>query len=324
MTPDPRRWFAAGAIAMLLAGVALPAFGAGTRAGTVISNVADVSYAIGGQPGTSRTAPVILMVGEVLQVAAAPVTPIVTVVSAPARAAVAFRIANTGNGDEAFRLALDTAVGGDFAPVAATPTFFFDTDGSGTLTAADVPYSPGVNDPRLAPDATVLVFALVDVPAGTPEGARARVRLDVRSVTGVGAAGTTFPAAGDGGVDAITGVGGGQATAGAEILVSAFQIVAVKTAQVADPSGGTRPEPGARITYEIAVTVSGSQTAPAVQFRDPLPVSTTYVPGSLTLDGVPIADATAFVLGMPSRIEFPLGDLAPGTTRRVRFAVTID
>lgn len=325
MTPSPRRWFAAGAIAMLLlVGTAPAARAAGTRAGTVISNTADVSYSIGGQAGTSRTAPVILVVGEVLQVAVTAATPIVTVASAPARAVVAFRIVNTGNGDESFRLALDTAVGGDFTPAAANPTFFFDSDGSGTLTAADAPYVPGVNEPRLAPDASALVFAAIDIPAGTVEGARARVRIDVRSVTGVAAAGTRFPAAGDGGVDAIAGLGGGQASATADLLVSAFAVAVVKSAQVTDSAGGPRAEPGARITYDVAITVSGTQTAPAVVFRDPIPASTTYLPGSLLLDGAAIADSAGFVTGMPGRIELPLGDLAPGTTRRVRFAVTID
>jgi uncharacterized repeat protein (TIGR01451 family) len=324
MRPDPRRWFAAGAFAMLLAGTTPVAWAAGTRAGTVISNVADVSYTLDGVPGTSRTAPVILVVGEVLQVSVAASAPITTVASAPARAVIAFRLVNTGNGSEAFRLALDTNVGGDFTPVPAVPALYLDTDGSGTLTPADLPYVPGSNDPVLAPDGGALVFAVLDVPAGTPEGARARVRLDVRAVTGVGPAGTTFPAAGDGGVDAIAGAGGAQAAAPADVLVSAYQLAVVKSAAVLDATGGTRAEPGARVTYDVTIAVTGSQPAPSVTFRDPIPAFTTYVPGSLTLDGVAVPDATGFVPGVPSRIQVPLGDVAPGTTRRVQFAVTID
>jgi uncharacterized repeat protein (TIGR01451 family) len=208
--------------------------------------------------------------------------------------------------------------------VPAAPTFYLDTDGSGSLTAADAPYVPGSNDPRLAPDANALVFAVFDVPAGVPDAARGPVGVTARAVTGSGAVGAQFPGGGDGGVDAVAGLGGAQAAAQAEVIVSGYDVTVAKSALVADGSGGTRPEPGARITYEIAVSVTGTGTARALVVRDPIPASTRYVPGSLTLDGAAVADAIGFQPSDPARIELPLGDLAAGTTRRVRFAVLID
>lgn len=321
-----RRTGAVGAtILMLTAGTLPAAQAAGTRAGTVVSNVAEVTFSIGGVDGAARTPAAAFSVAEVLQVVSTAATPVVGVPAAPARAVVAFRVVNTGNGDEAIRLALDPeASGGDFVPSPATPTFFLDTDGSGSLTPPDVPYVPGANEPRLAPDASTVVFALFDVPAGVPDAARAPVGVIARAATGSGSVGAQFPGAGDGGVDAVAGLGGAQSASRAELIVSGYDVAVAKSAVVADGSGGTRPEPGARITYEIAVSVTGTGTARALVVRDPIPASTRYVPGSLTLDGAAVPDAIGFQPSAPARIELPLGDLAAGTTRRVRFAVLID
>lgn len=320
-----RRTGPVGAAILMLAGGLPTADAAGTRAGTVVSNVADVTFTIDGVDGRVRTAPAVITVAEVLQVVAATITPAVTVPAAPGRAVVAIRVVNTGNGDEAMRLALDAAVPpGDFTPSPATPALFLDSDGSGSLGPADAPYVPGTNDPLLAPDAATIVFAAFDVPAGTADGAIARVGVTARAATGSGAVGAQFPGAGDGGVDAVAGLGGAQASAQADLLVSGYAIAVVKTAQVADAAGGTRPESGARIDYEIAVAVSGTGTARALVVTDPIPAATRYVPGTLTLDGAPIADASGFRPTAPARIELPLGDVVSGTTHRVRFAVTID
>jgi uncharacterized repeat protein (TIGR01451 family) len=321
-----RRTGVAGATLLLLIAGGVPAaFAAGTRAGTVVASAADVTFTIAGVDGSARTPEAVFSVAEVLQVATVATTPVVGVTAAPARGVVAFRIANVGNGDEAIRLALDPAASvGDFVPVPATPALYLDSDGSGSLTPADAPYVAGANDPLLAPDASTLVFAAFDVPADVPDGARAQVGVTVRAVTGSGAVGAQFPGAGDGGVDAVAGLGGGQAAAQAELTVSGYAIAVAKSALVADGSGGTRPEPGARILYEIAVSVTGTGTARELVVRDPIPASTRYVPGSLTLDDAAVADAIGFQPAGPARIELPLGDVAAGTTRRVRFAVLID
>jgi uncharacterized repeat protein (TIGR01451 family) len=321
-----RRAAAAGAaIATMLAGAVPVAEAAGARAGAVVSNAADVTFRIDGVDGSVRTPPAVFSVAEVLQVVATAATPVVTVPAVGGRAVLAFRLVNAGNGEEALRIELDPAAsGGDFTPAPATPTFYLDSDGSGSLTAADVPYVPGANHPLLAPDAAALVFAVYDVPAGLPDAARARAGIVVRAVSGSGAPGTVFPGLGDGGVDAVAGPGGGRAAAQAEILVSGYAVAVVKAASVADGAGGTRPEPGARITYEIAVGVDGTGTARELVLRDPIPAATRFVPGSITLDGAPVADAVGFRPAGPPRIELPLGDVAAGTTRRVRFAVLID
>jgi uncharacterized repeat protein (TIGR01451 family) len=130
--------------------------------------------------------------------------------------------------------------------------------------------------------------------------------------------------AGDGGVDAVVGLAGPESTATADVVVSGYGIDVAKSARIGDGAAGARPEPGARITYELEVRVTGAGTARGLVVRDPIPTATTFVPGSLQLDGQPLADETGFRPTGPARIELPLGDVPAGSLRRVRFAVTID
>ncbi len=74
----------------------------------------------------------------------------------------------------------------------------------------------------------------------------------------------------------------------------------MKSQSVLDPFGGSRPIPGAAITYQIVVTATGTGTALNAALRDAIPTDTAYVAGSLRLNGAPLtdgadADAGAFV-----------------------------
>lgn len=327
------RWFRAIAGWVVGLGFVLgsrPVLAGGTPAGTAIDNVADVTFTIGGSTSTLRTLPARIVVNELLDVSAVALTPTVAVQPGDTQRVVAIRLVNTGNGSEAYSLALDAALTGDqFDPLPRSPALYIDSDGSGTLTAADQAYVPGSNDPVLAPDAARVVFAVFDIPPGLPDTSRGRVQLTVRALTGTGAPGTVFAGRGDAGVDALVGLSGASAVVSAGFVVSGYDVALVKTATVLDPAGGTRPEPGARISYEIAATVTGTGAASSLLVSDPIPAATTYLPGSLTLDGAPLTDAAdgdagALRTSAPTRIEVALGTVAAGTTHRIRFTVTVD
>lgn len=325
-----RRWLqaAAGVLSFVLGATAAPA--AGTRAGSTIDNVAVVSFRLGGSDETVRAQAPRLTVAEVLDLGGAPLSATTVVQPGATARVVGLRVVNLGNGIETVRLELQTALAGDqFDPLAQTPALFLDTDGSQTLTPADLAYTPGVNDPALEPDAAIVVFAVLDVPAAATESQRGRLQLVARSLTGTGAPGTVLAGRGDGGGDALVGTSGGEATLAAELLVSGWDVAIAKVARVTDPSGGTRAEPGARIDYELTLTVNGTGTAAAVVLADPIPAATTYVAGSLALDGAPQtdaadADAGAYLATGTARVEFALGDVPAGTSRVARFAVTVN
>jgi uncharacterized repeat protein (TIGR01451 family) len=89
------------------------------------------------------------------------------------------------------------------------------------------------------------------------------------------------------------------------------------------------PVPGATITYQIAISATGSGTAQGATFTDAVPSNTTYVAGSLQLNGNALSDAAdtdagRFVVA-PAGVAVTLGDLTSASgSQTIQFAVTID
>ena len=304
---------------------------AGTSAGSVIQNTATVSFDLGGTPLSLDSNTPTITVAERLDVDVTVQSPQVLVSASDTNRALLFTVTNTGNGSETFVLAIDSALSGDdFDPVPAVPAIYFDTDGSGDFNAGEVAYTPGVNDPLLAADATVDVFLVNDIPAGVVNGNVGFSELTATAATGTGAPGTEFTGQGDGGVDAVVGTSGAEDADSGEYLVSDVLINVVKSQAVADPFGGNQPVPGATITYTITVEVASAGTATASALSDPIPTYTTFVPNSITLNAVAISDAIDADAGELDSSGAPtvvvrLGDLTQADgVQTVVFQVTID
>jgi len=303
----------------------------GTAAGTNITGTATVDYSIGGTPAMATSNTSTVAVAEIVNVTIALQSPTVAVAAGASNEALLFLIANTGNSAETFALTGDSVlVGDDFDPTPAAPFIYFDSDGSGDLSPPDTPYVAGSNDPLLAADASVAVILVNDIPLGLPDGERGRSELRATAGTGTGTPGTVFAGQGSGGVDAVVGTSGGTVSVYGEYLVGDMQISAVKSQSVLDPFGGSRPVPAAAITYQIVVTATGTGAARNAALRDAIPTDTTYVVGSLRLNGAPLtdgadADAGAFVLAPTPGVTVNLGDLtAAAGPQTINFQVTID
>jgi uncharacterized repeat protein (TIGR01451 family) len=325
------RWLSVAALAALSA--PLLAHAAGTPAGTSIQNTAQVSYTLGSSTAvtaTSNTSTVRVaeMIDAVLTLASS------TVQVSPGATAeeLVFTLTNTGNGSEAFDLSALSAgvVGDDFDPTLAVPAIYFDSDNSGDFSGPDVAYNAGVNGPVLAADASVRLLVVNNIPNTALNGNRGRSQLTAAAVSGTGAPGTSFGLVGDGGVEAVAGTTGGDALLFGEYLVADVQLTAVKTQSIVDQFGGQRPLPGARIDYQIVVTHSGSGTATAAGFSDLIPANTTYVTGSLLLNGAALSDtadgdAGTFVSAPAPEVRVTLGDLSGASgPQTIQFAVTIN
>jgi uncharacterized repeat protein (TIGR01451 family) len=303
----------------------------GTAAGANIQSAATVDYSVSGVPASASSNTTSLIVAETVNVAVALQSPTVAVTAGATNEALLFLVTNSGNGPETFALTGDSVLlGDDFDPVPATPFIYFDTDASGDLSLADVPYVAGSNDPLLAADASVTMILVNDIPVATPDGELGRSELRAAAATGTGAPGTAFPGQGVGGVDAVLGTSGGEAFVFGEYLVGNIQISAVKSQAVSDPFGGTRPIPGATITYQIVVTATGAGAALGAAFNDAIPSDTTYVAGSASLNGTGLtdsadADAGTFVTTPAPTVAVALGDLtASSGPQTIVFRVTID
>lgn len=301
---------------------------AGTLAGTDIVNVAQASYDGPDGPVTVDSNEVTIKVDELLDVTVVSSDPgdIATDPAATAQV-LTFQVTNTGNGQEAFTLAADTAKGGDdFDTV--FEQIVLDTDGNGVYDpGVDTIYTPGTNDPLLNPDESVTVFVLSTIPADAEDAERAEIELSAVANTGSGVPGTTFAGAGDGGGDAVVGSTGADDEDSGFFVIQAAKITLVKSATILDPFGGAEAVPGATITYQLVATITGSGTLNNLNVTDDIPTDTTYSTESITLEGSGLtdsdtdADAGSFD---GSQIAVALGAVPGGQTRTITFQVTID
>lgn len=305
----------------------LPAFACalGTPAGTPVDNTATVSYDIGGVPGTALSNTDSFLVAELLDTTLANNDAgNVAAFSPDSGIALSFTLTNTGNGSETFALAFDAALGGDQFDPQGVQLYLDDGDGIFN-SVVDTLYSPGINDPVLAADASRVVFVVGDMPSALAGGDLGSAQLTATAVTGSGAAGTAFIGAGDGGVDALIGASGASASDQNAYLITAYASLA-KASAVLDPLGGSSPVPGATITYTLTFVVPAGVNLTAAQVADAIPTGTTYQPGSLRLDAAALTDAIGDDAGEFSAggIAVDLGNVAGPATYTIVFQITIN
>jgi len=321
-------WLTASALAAGTLCATSQARAAGTPAGTIINNSATATYDLpsGGQDIVTSNI-VSLTVDELLDVSVASTDGgDVSVAPGATGQVLTFRVTNAGNGSEAFALtALDNVGGDDFDPSASA--IVIDSSGNGVYDPGiDIVYVPGANDPVLAPDGSVLIFVLSDIPAGATNAQRGRVDLVAVAATGSGAPGTSFAGQGQGGGDAVVGATGADAEDDGFYAVAAASVSFVKSATVVDPFGGATRVPGSIITYQLVATVSGSGSLVNVRIADAIPAGSTFQSGSITLEAGTLSDAADADAGefTGTGIAVRLGNVAAGGTRTVTFQVAID
>ncbi|WP_243457160.1 hypothetical protein [Parasphingorhabdus cellanae] len=334
-TPQPAHRSLAARGAMALAAflsattfAATSAHAAGTIAGTDILNTAQASYDGPGGPVVIDSNTVTITVDELLDVTVASSDPgDIAVDSGANQQITTYQVTNTGNGSEAFTLTADPAKGGDDFDT-SNAVIYIDTNSNGVFDAGvDTLYSPGSNDPVLAPDASVTIFIQSDIPATATDGQRAEVELSAVAITGSGTPGTSFAGQGDGGGDAVVGSTGADGEASSFFLIQAAQVALVKSATIVDQFGGNEAVPGATITYQIVATITGSGSLTNLNVNDDIPTDTTYTAESITLEGAGVTDSDADADAGSfdgSAIAVSLGTVPGGQTRTITFQVTID
>ena len=324
MTKAPFR-LALAPLAIAAALITTPAHAGGVKAGTLIENTASATYDGGAGPVTIPSNTITVKVDELLDVTvtsrdSGPVS------AAPGSAVLTFELTNTGNGPEAYTLTANPAVAGNDFDTTVNG-IAVDTNGNGV-------YDPGVDQmltgpattAAIAADASLTVFVLVTIPGGVADGDQSDVSLLAEAVTGTGAPGTAFAGQGAGGGNAIVGSTGANATATGSLSVGITDVDLIKSATVRDPFGGTGIVPGATITYAIRAEVRGRGSVSDLVVTDAAPADTTYVAGSLKLDGATLTDAADADAGRSgtSGISVDLGTVSGGSSRTVTFQVTID
>jgi len=287
------------AVAVLTLLAAVPgAFAVGTPAGTVISNQATVRYT--DSNGNPLTALSNIVTTTVSQVATVSVTPNGAQNAVPGTILFyAHTVQNLGNGNDTIDMTAVSA--GGFATA-----LFLDNNGNGVFDAGDTAMTDTDGDTipdtgSLAANGSVKILARITIPVGTAP------QVDVMTVTGT----SSFNV-------------GVSSSATDTTTVLAPNVTAVKSVLPA----GNQP-PGTTLTYSVVVTNAGSANAAGVALTDPIPGNTTFVPGSITLDGVSktdIADADQgdFNATTPGAVTVNIGAMAPAATHTITFKVTIN
>ena len=107
-------------------------------------------------------------------------------------------------------------------------------------------------------------------------------------------------------------------------------LVFLKTVAVfSDPvNATTNPKniPGAVVEYTLLITNTGTGAADSVVVNDPIPANLTYLPGSISVEGVAQtdavdADSAQFVA---NTVTATLGTLGAGANRTIRFRGTVN
>jgi hypothetical protein len=161
-------------------------------------------------------------------------------------AVAAHTLTNVGSSDDFFDFSSSSS--GDFSP---TISYYEDTDGSGTLTGADVLLTDtdgdgDINTGIVAPSASMTVLAAYDVPISVADGDSAAISVTASS--------DYEPAANDFVTDTIT------------VAIPPQIFVAKDATTIADPvngSGNPKSIPGADIRYVLTVRNEGAGTADA-------------------------------------------------------------
>ncbi|WP_434743740.1 Ig-like domain-containing protein [Micromonospora sp. SH-82] len=120
-------------------------------------------------------------------------------------------------------------------------------------------------------------------------------------------------------------------------VIDIFEPDITATNTVTRVGGGTIVNPGDVLEYTTTVNSTGSENATGVQVLSPLPAGTTYVAGSMTINGVARTDAagddTARLDTANNRLVFNLGTgatataggtMAPGNQQVLRFRIRVN
>jgi len=319
------------AIAAGLLAIAGQAWAAGTAPGVDITNQASISYQIGATTINDTSNITTTTVQELLEMTLTwQDASNVAVAPGDSDRVLTFLLSNTGNGSDAYTLAVNSSVGGgNFNPTFSN--IYLDSNANGIYeSGVDTLYNPGVNDPVLAADGQLAIFVLNNIPSPLNDGDLGNSQLTATSNTGSGVPGTAIGGGGDGGTDAVVGASGGTQNDIGTYIVSNVVVTFAKSATITDPFGGSNPVPGATITYSLVVTVTGSGTADSVVVVDPIPANTTYTASSMTLDTTSLSDAADadegdFDVTNTNAITVDLGSVVAGSAANtIEFEVTID
>ncbi len=323
------------------------AFAAGSLVGTDVINTATVDYQVGGVAQTQRTATDTFDVDRKVIFTLTEATPTGTTSVVPGQqdAVTRFTLTNTSNDTLDFGLAAAQLAGGaaehggtDVFDVTGF-TFFADANSNGTYEAG-TDIATSVNN--LAPDTSIAVFIVGDIPLVQTNGQVAGVTMTATALNADGSAivASTDSDANTAGIETIfadTGRDGIEGD-GDDYTLAAPNLTVTKLSRVISDgvsASNFKAVPGAVVEYCIVVSNgAGAATATNVAVADNLnlePDFTYLAAFTPKYDGTVVTGSTctpgtldATYNGGTNTVSATLSDIAAGETRTLVFRVTID
>jgi len=283
----------------------------GVPAGTQIVNVAQLNYQVNGFDFNATSNTLVDVVDQVLDLAlVCQSTQNIIVQNGEVKRALPFVLENIGNGTDNFSLTPDTNAS---SPEVDNRLIFLD-DGDGVFNSADVQ----VNDINLTADQKATLFFVSDIPASAAwqyshNGIEAR-----STIGGSGIPGIDYNVSnGINNYYAVDGYKGGVESALCTYEMNHLNLILKKSATLSSDRLFT----GTVIHYRIEATVKGEGTISNIIIKDVIPSGTTYVPGSIKLDGTAVTDAGHF---SANSIAIPVNDMTKSDTHVVEFDVKVN
>lgn len=323
------------------------AFAAGSLVGTDVINTATVDYQVGGVAQTQRTATDTFDVDRKVIFTLTEATPTGTTSVVPGQqdAVTRFTLTNTSNDTLDFSLAAAQLAGGtaehggtDVFDVTGF-TFFVDANSNGTYQAGtDIATSVD----NLAPDTSIAVFIVGDIPLVQTNGQVAGVTMTATALNVDGSAivASTDSDANTAGIETIFADSGrnGIESDGDDYTLAAPNLTVTKLSRVISDgvsASNFKAVPGAVVEYCIVVTNgAGAATATNVAVADNLnlePDFTYLAAFTPKYDGTVVTGSTctpgtldATYNGGTNTVSATLSDIAADETRTLVFRVTID
>lgn len=335
---------------VFLAALSLPlcpsAYAGGTPSGTKITNMATATYSDGGTPVTvTATAPEITVDNKVNLTVVK--NSDLTITPGASNQALAFKVTNLGNTTQGYALTSFKSDG-----IVMDNVRIYRDNGTipGVWDAGDTLYANATTFGDVVADGFLNVLIVADTPVGAVSGDIADYQLRAQTVdagtttltvatVGANTDGVDVVFADSAGVYSTDVARDGQHSAVGKYTFNVLALNLLKSVVVTwDPTNlavDPKATPGAKLTYTIRATVTGVGIAAGVKITDPIPDKSTYIPGTLKLNGAALTDLetdlpggsvdAGFVDGAPLGVTVNLGDMTSASlTQEISFEVTIN
>jgi uncharacterized repeat protein (TIGR01451 family) len=297
---------------LMLAALPHPARAAGTASGTLINNSALLQCSLCGAGGVASAA-VSFVVDNKVNLAVADGDGVPASVSAGQAGAISsFSVTNLGNTVQDYSLAAAN-IGSGASLYGGSDNF----DAAACRVRVESGAAPGYDADdtavfidELAPDASRIVHVVCDIAPGQTGGDQAIVNLAAATLHGGDPGLTGAPVSATAGADKpatvdivfVDAAGSDDAARdGRHSARDAFRLgtpvtLSKTVSNIQDPYGcsaasGCKIVSGSILTYRIELTVPGSGNVNGLVLSDPVPADTTYVPGSIVVNGTARTDA---------------------------------